>query len=478
MMKVLFTLLIGCLFVAAIVEANSISVTPAKVIMTITQENNSFDIHVANPGDTDIYVKGAVETMGQDMDGSAVFLGHEHTPYSLAHSLVLEPEEFALPAGETKIVKVSVTNHKEDGGGMYGVIFFSGMPAKSSSSFLSVSRLGVIVLLTFPGSLNRCGEIGDVEVFQSSPDDKMNILTTFYATGNVHIHAGGEITIIDSLKNEIKTVFIQPANILPSYAIQLCGLLDITDLPVGTYTAISRVKYHGLLSEPAQTVFRILRPGVVAQTRGEMVEVIAPTAVLNRVFDMDILFRNTGNVGLQLCTEVEILDSEGKLIDVFIDHYDVDAGKTKNIIIPCIVRGSNICQGTYTANIKFVHHNKKISSATAKVVALEKELIVKGEIIKFVVPTTTLGDMIMPELEFKNTGNVDISVEGMISFQKRDKTVGQMFIEHETISEGQSIRLGGVWKGELPMGIYRATATLIYGNDKMVTAETSFMIVK
>jgi hypothetical protein len=225
-----------------------------------------------------------------------------------------------------------------------------------------------------------------------------------------------------------------------------------------------------------QTEFKVLTRGVIAQARGEIIEVTTPVVILNRVFDINVLFRNTGNVDLKLYGEIDMFNDRDELIDVFITEHKIPAGATQMIDIPCIVAGDT--PGVYTASIRFINEDKEIASIEKSFNVLEKEIIISAEIVRFNIPTTLVHRNIIPELIVKNTGNVEVEIEGMIELKKRNRVVGQIFIEPICIKPGRSINIGKPWQGELPMGLYSATATLIYASDKMLNNETTFMIIR
>ena len=54
--------------------------------------------------------------------------------------------------------------------------------------------------------------------------------------------------------------------------------------------------------------------------------------------------------------------------------------------------------------------------------------------------------------------------------------MGQIPVNKIELAEKEEKRLGQNWSGTLPVGLYKAVVTLIYGGDKMVSGEASFLV--
>jgi len=112
-----------------------------------------------------------------------------------------------------------------------------------------------------------------------------------------------------------------------------------------------------------------------------------------------------------------------------------------------------------------------------KFTVLEKIPVISGEILRFTVDSIKSGEAVVPQLFFKNTGNTEFTVEGLIELKNSaGKTVGQIPVNKIKLAENEEKRLGGNWSGTLPVGLYKAVVTLIYGGGKMVSGEASFLV--
>jgi hypothetical protein len=119
----------------------------------------------------------------------------------------------------------------------------------------------------------------------------------------------------------------------------------------------------------------------------------------------------------------------------------------------------------------------RVATAEALLDVIEKELVIKGEITDFSISVNEAGNRIKSKISFKNTGNTEFNVEGLIELKNNQGgVVGQIPVNKTNILEGKEKNIEEFWKGSLPVGLYKAELVLIYGEDKIVTEETSFLV--
>ncbi len=469
------------------VRGESIGISPARVEKTITQDDRSFVITVSNPGEEGRNFVVHTRGMSQSPDGGAIFEEEgEEGPWSAAKLMKVEPKEFYLAPKTSQKINVKVEIPKERSGGAYGVIIVSPKPLETRPESGIVPgiemqyQVGSLVLLTFLESqkgLVRNGEVKGIDIVQDKPEGEIKILTRFHNTGNIHLRPGGNVLIREKSGKEIANVLIEPATILPDYSRPLRAVWKPKELPVGKYTAESKVKISESQVGIAKTDFTVIHPLVIAQPKGEIADFSTGMAIQNKPIPFRLLFHNRGNIESTPRGDIEIKDTKGKIITKI-------PVETKNVIPNSSQQLGAVCQGgllagEYIAIAKISYYEEKLVTAETRFVVLEKEIVLSGEITEFAVSSVKSGETIFPQLFFKNSGNITSYVEGIIELQNsQGKTVGQITIGRVIIPPGKTKRLEAAWQGKLPLGLYQAKATLILGGEKFISNETSFLITK
>ena len=479
-----------------VVEAGSIAITPARVEKTISQDDHSFSITVSNPStqaeDLIAYVLG----MTQSPTGGAIFEEPgEEGPWSVSKLIRIEPTEFRLAPGESQEIKAEVEIQKDRSGGAYGVIVVSSKPQKAgpgSGDLPGIEmgyQVGALVLLTFPGEtpqgIIRSGKIQEINIIQDRPGEEVRILTYFHNTGNIHLRPGGDVVIKNNRGREIAEVPIDPGTTLPDCSRSLQAVWKPKDLPVGEYTAESRVEFSGGQLIVGQTRFTVISPSVIAQSKGEIVDFPEPKAVQKKPIQFRLLFCNKGNIEIHPQGKVEIREGCGQHIcphhhrlvaELSLGTQTISPGSSQHLTV---LYQEGLAAGQYIAEAVVDYAEGKKTSALIRFLVLEKEIILQGVITEFTVGKTRRGEKIPILLSFKNTGNITSYVEGIIELKNsQGKTVGQMPIERRIIPHSETQRLETHWQGELPSGLYKATVTLILGGEKAISSETSFLVME
>jgi len=489
------------------VDAFGISVTPASINRSISQEDHIIPLTIKNPGPETLEYFVYVVSMGQNLTGESICVDSvtpSDAPFSLIGHIKFTPNKFILGDGDSQIVEADIQIPTNASGGLYGIIYVEAKPVNDKTQFsgesrgyvTTIPRVGVITLLTFPGeSIKKVlaeelikealeppiiepikeGEISAVDLVQSKQGAEIYILSTFYNTGNIHLRPEGYVIIRNQAEEEIAKVFIKPVIILPFFHRQLNAIWKPVELQVGRYIAESHITFAGK-TLVAKKAFEVISPNEIAMIEGEVASFHIPKTIQYKPISFNILFYNKGNVNLSLEGEVEVKDYKNDLLErVAIKPAKVIPRGSKEVKA---ILDKGLPMGTYTAivNVKYLD---KVATTMTIFNVLEKEIIQAGEIVEFIIPEANAGNIvIIPKLLFKNTGNINIHVEGMIELKNsQGMSVGYIPVDRIEITPEVVMRLGGTWQGELSPGLYKAKATLIFGDGKMITKETLFLVV-
>ena len=460
------------------IDAASITVSPSKIEITVTEKNHSVPITIKNGGDESLYIRVRVGAATQGLDGGVVYLSSMDGPWCGAKLINLDPTEFILDPGESKKVTADFKIPEDRIGGAYAAIFFNARPvAKKEANISSALEIAVITMMTFPGPVIKRGEVAGVELGQAKPGEKIKILTLFHNSGNIHFRASGTVTIQNQDGEEIAQVPIELANTLPGCSRYLKSTWKPKNMLVGTYTAKSDVKLENDELLTANAVFSVIRPNEIAQFKGEVADFPAPKGVLNKPISFELLFHNAGNVELFSEGIIEIKDSQGKIItEAKIEKTDIPPGSSNRLNA---VLENGLPVGDYTVIARIHNEGTKLAVAQTQFNVIEKELIVDGKITEFSVKWDNFDQLVIPELLFKNTGNTPSETEGIIDLKNsKGKVVGQIAIQRTSIAPGEIKRLGSNWQGSLPPGLYTVWVTLIFGGERLSSAQASFLVIK
>ncbi|MEW6607537.1 MAG: hypothetical protein AB1414_08800 [bacterium] len=459
------------------ISAFGISITPASINRSVSEDDHIIPLTIENPGSETVEYFVYASSLGQKLDGEAISLDDIDAPFSLVRWIKFNPAKFKLADGESKIVEADIQIPKDSGGGLYGIIYVEArLLIPSGEHVASIPRVGAITLLTLPGEAIKEAEITSVDIIQNKQGEEIHILSTFHNTGNIYLRPEGYVIIRNQAGEKIDKVFIKPVKILPTYSRQLIAKWKPENLLTGTYTAEVNMTFASK-SLIAKKTFEVINTNEIAILKGEIASFEEIKAVQHKPLSFKLLFHNSGNVNLSIGGEIEVKDFENEIIErVPIKINEVIAHGSKEVTT---VLSKGLPIGTYTATAKIKYSDEKIVTATTNINVIEKEIIQAGEIIELTVPKVNAGNvLILPKLLFRNTGNVPLQVEGMIELENsQGMTIGQIIIDMKPIEIDVTERLGTSWQGELPAGLYKAVATLIFGDGKMITKTSPFLVI-
>lgn len=468
-------------------RAGGITVSPSLITETVTEENNCIFTKITNTADHDKKVLVYTAGLSMAITGSTIIRESGTEQEIIRKVFSLYPSEFILRPGETQEVEIKINIGRareiEPSGGAYGVVIFETQPVKEKGGMVAVvTRVAAPIWVEIPGPKKRSGRIIDVIAGQEKSGEKIKIATVFKNTGNVHfVPQSGTVIIRDKSGLEVKRISIKPNLVMPGLERYMYGYLDSGDLPIGKYSAESVMQpVEGINTNALSKIFSIISPGALAQPKANISIFSDINVVQKKPIVFSFLFTNTGNVQLDPKINLEIRDLGNKLIaTVSIISKEVNVGSSEEFQG---IWEKGLPTGDYQVIVSAEYSKPEFGGikkavATARVMVIEKELVLGGEISSFTIDSIKSGEAVVPQLFFKNTGNTEFSVEGLIELKNSaGKAVGQIPINKIKLAEREEKRLGGSWNGTLPTGLYKAVVTLIYGGDKIAIGEASFLV--
>jgi len=464
-----------------------IKVSPAMIIRDVTTEDYSFSTTITNNSDYSIKVSVYFTGMSHNVIGGVNSEEGKENLQQVSKIFKVEPKEFILAPEEEQEVKVIVNISQgqkiEPSGAAYAELMFESRSAENQGgSIASIARIGVPILISLPGPKEKSGKIIGFNITQDKTNKEIKFYLRFKNTGNVHFSPQRGKIVIKNERGLIKDeIPVKPHMCIP-------GCERYTDaswvpevLPIGKYFAKGIIEIEeDKVTESGEITFSIVEPYKLAQPKGEISNFPEIKIVQKKPINFSFLFANSGNIQLNPKINLEIRDPENKLIaPVSIISKEVNVGSSEEFQG---IWEKGLPTGNYQAIVSAEYSKPEFGGikkavATAKIMVIEKELVLRGEISSFTIDSIKSGEAVVPKLFFKNTGNTEFSVEGLIELKNSaGKAVGQIPINKIKLAEREEKRLGGSWNGTLPTGLYKAVVTLIYGGDKIATGEVSFLV--
>lgn len=488
MLSIRRVFLISFIFIICILSFSvstyaTFGVSPMLIRANIPAQGYTFSIKVSN-GSTSP-TKFVITPTGLKIDPMGA-IGAKESKMDLesaANIFIPDAGEFILPAGEQKNINIKVTPPPNAQGGIYGTILVTEMPPETEgANVVNVGRIAVGVLLTLPGPSTKSGEVTSINVSQKKSGEPVEIKGMFKDTGNIHFDVTGRAIIEDKSGKQLAQLSLGKHLVIPPGGDRLfSGNWQSEGLAVGDYTVRAEMQIEDGPAIESSKIFHVVSTDKILQLDGEISDFSVPKVAKNRPINFGVVFYNKSNVELLPEGEIEIKDSDGNImITIPIVAKEKIIPKSSGELSAVLEKG--VPQGEYIAeaiiNYGLSQYNEmRTVKDQVKFTVLEKIPVIAGEISKFIVDSIKSGEAVIPQLFFKNTGNTEFTVEGLIELKNSaGKTVGQVPINKIKLAEKEEKRLGGNWSGTLPVGLYKAVVTLIYGGDKMVSGEASFLV--
>jgi len=476
-------ILISLLFLAGSLQAG-IRITPRLILKHLTKEDMSFSLKVTHFGGEGEPLKVKVIPAGLKVGllGEPQPKESEEEKEEASRIFQIEPREFSLPPGASKIIKVKVNPPPGRGGGIYKMIILEieNLEIQIGELKPDIVRIPLPVLLTLPGPSKVEGKIISIEIKQKEPSGAILVGIKFLNTGNIHFSPSGKVLIKDEKSREIAQIPIPAHTAFPGYPRLFSALWKAPDLTPGKYEAEVIMKIRKDFTMTSSKNFTILSDGRVAQSKGEIFKFSVAEVREKEPVAFSYLFKNKGNVSLTPKGTLQILDAQDKLI-VKLNVKPKEVPPKKEALFR-VVYHRGLPEGEYKARLKVEYGEKNCGGK--KETNKEISFFISGEkmedkvrITKFLVKWLKESQLLKSTLTIENLSKDEITIEGFINLKNSEgKIMGQIFINKTNIKPHSSKELEKSWQGKILSGTYKAEANLIYGKGKIISAQTSFNV--
>lgn len=241
---VMLLMLIGVFAFADKTDAAStgLSIQPLKVTHTLKPgESISGIVQIINAGDDAADVETSVEDF-IPLAGTynIQFIGRSPGVSTVRDWIILDaPKSFVLAKGAAKNVTYTIkAPPNAEPGGHFGAIFFKASELPKNGQQLKVgTRVGMLVLVTVPGSRLEKGNILDFSGPKFVKKSPINFTIKFENAGTVHFEPKGAITVINMFGKEIGTVSVGGQVVLPTGVKDLVASVNFEGVLLGRYKA-------------------------------------------------------------------------------------------------------------------------------------------------------------------------------------------------------------------------------------------------
>ncbi len=510
--KCLVLLFIGLSFLLLLTgEVNAqlgMNVSPLMIYKEVSVNNNFISTTVTNLERYPLEITTSLAGLSHNLEGKIEILENKEEIEKAGKIFNLTPSDrkFILAPGEKRRLNLTMNifqaQNIKPSGAAYGVLLFSSQPFENTSTedkemgvyntpllknknknLLNVTRVGVAILITLPGEKIIKGEITQAYLTQAKAGDEIVYVLKLKNRGNVHFTPlGGEVVVKNKKEKEEGRFFIQPRICLPERECYLKAKWRNSNLRPGEYTADGVVEIEkGKKIRIADIPFTIVKSYTLVQPAGKISGLQEKKVVQKMPIDFNFAFTNVGNIDLNPNISLEVREGgiEGKLIrEISLQDEKVNVGEKKEYSV--IMKGLSV--GNYSVEIKAEYSEPeyggiKVAATKTLLEIIEKELIMEGEIADFSIEVSETENLIISKISFKNTGNTEFNVEGLIELKNNQgKVVGQIPVNQTTFLAGKEKDIEELWEGSLPAGLYQAELTLVYGEGETVSKEIYFTI--
>ena len=223
-----------------------LSIQPVKIDETISPGNSlTGQILLQNasdgPVDVAVNIDDFVPNAGAD---SIQFVGRTQGVTSVRDWITInEPASFKLKVGEQIEIPYTITAPlNAEPGGHYGVMLFNATPQGTSTGSLKVgTQVGMIVLISIPGSHLEKGNILGFTAPSFLQQGPVPFAIKFQNTGTVHFEPKGSIVITNMLGQKAGEVPITGQVVLPTSIKDLSFMWQTNGFQIGQYKAAATV---------------------------------------------------------------------------------------------------------------------------------------------------------------------------------------------------------------------------------------------
>ncbi|MGE5588148.1 MAG: hypothetical protein ACM3ZO_08025 [Clostridia bacterium] len=254
----------------------SIRVSPASITATVRNGDSIGPLLVTNRGTFPVEVRGTCEVGGHDQSGVPMHR-EVRDPAATDAYVTLDPVEFRLPPGGSRLVYAQVHLRSGFSGGAYPVILFRARRAEglAQGGIIAASQIAVLTLLTVaPGGAAVPPEaeavLTSLTVEGNADGSWIRVTAACENRGAIHTSLSGLLLIRDCDGRVAAQGALASATCLPGCARVLSGLVDAARLRKGTYIAEVRLATAGRAADSALIAFKVEHGVSVASTHIEL----------------------------------------------------------------------------------------------------------------------------------------------------------------------------------------------------------------
>jgi hypothetical protein len=208
----------------------SMAVGPTNIRLAAPPgQTRTATVRVWNHGKEPMRVKSEINDLMNQLDDQGKlqrqFLPPGTTPFSCAQWMTVQEPEFVLPPEGSKEVSIMVSAPADVSGSKGAALFFRSLPTgdddgsteadKPRSKVTVQPRIGVLVFFDIEGTVNRQGQLLNLEYVPPTEGKPLLIRYQFENTGNADILVSGNFLIMDSNELMAARGEIDPVRIFP-----------------------------------------------------------------------------------------------------------------------------------------------------------------------------------------------------------------------------------------------------------------------
>jgi len=458
-------------FLSNIVWAG-LKISPAQIELILDEEDVSLPVVVTNTGNFPINVNIRVAGTNQQTNGDIVNDKTESI-YSGVRYIKIEPNNFLLNSDDAREVRVIFNKPLayDWTGGLYATLFFeygSGQKGENNS-------VAVLTKILSSHGLDWSGKITKVKVVQKDKNSPVDIYAFFKNNGNVHLAVSGKAFVYNKNGGLVGKVDMSGGTILPGEEDWLKGIWDPPVLPKGDYAVKCEASNDNkkILSS-GETLFSVLDAYDVKAKKVEIIKFPSMQIRQKQPIPFIVTARNCGNTKVDAGGVVEIYnDAGGMIASVPLNTIKIDAYGTGE------VKGEleeDIIIGKYKALAKIVYGDPISVVSESNLEIIEQTVVKEGKIVKFAAEIVKSGQPVAFSINFENEGNVPLVFGGTIKIKKEDKVFKELLIPNHNIEPKTRKEVKISCDDKLPLGLYKAEASISYGRDKVTNANTVFFV--
>lgn len=236
------------LYPAAVFASSGLSIQPVKIDEVIKPSDSlQSSILLSNAGDDDVEVSVSLQDFLPNAGADSIkFVGRTTGVTSVIDWIHLKQKAFTLKVGERVEIPFSIEPPANaEPGGHFGVVLFKSTPAGGTVGSLKVgTQVGMLVLITIPGSHLEKGTILSFTAPAFQQSGPIPFTLQFENTGTVHFEPKGEITISNMFGQLAGKVPVTGQVVLPTSIKDLGFSWEAGPFSIGQYRAVATL-YDG-----------------------------------------------------------------------------------------------------------------------------------------------------------------------------------------------------------------------------------------